>query len=174
MARIMVVDDEPGVLRSLRRSIRNMPADTFAGALGVEIFEKPHEALRRAAEHEFDLVISDWRMPLMNGIEFLTSLVRLQPDIARLIVSGYAEFRAEVKAIERLKIFHFISKPWDDDELCALLRLALEHRRQIQESRPLSRRAVRREAKMAEIELRTFAPAAGGRQLLASLLAEHG
>lgn len=171
MARIMLVDDEPGVLRSLRRSIRHMPADTFAGTPSVEIFEAPHEALRRAAEHEFDLVISDWRMPVMNGIEFLTGLVRLQPDIARLIVSGYAEFRAEVKAIERLKIFHFISKPWDDHELCALLRLALEHRRQIRESRPLSRRAFLREARLAETELRAFTPV-GERLPLACLLAE--
>lgn len=157
MPRIMLVDDETCVLSSLRRCIQLMPVTTFADPLTIETFDKPQDALLRAAECEFDLVISDWRMPVMDGIEFLTELVRMQPDIARFILSGYSEYRAEVQTISRLKIFHFLSKPWDRDELCALLKLALDHREQLMASQPPSRRALKREGRLIESELQKIA-----------------
>lgn len=130
MPKIMLVDDEPSVLSSLRRTIHFMPANTFDDPVVVEVFDKPELALIRAAECEFDLVISDWRMPVMNGIAFLGELILIQPNIARLVLSGYGEFLSEATAINRIKIFHFIGKPWDNDELKTLMCRALEHRQQ--------------------------------------------
>lgn len=131
MPRIMLVDDERNVLSSLRRTINAMPSGTFDGEVIIETFEKPELALKRAAECEFDLVVSDWRMPGMNGIAFLNELIQIQPTIARLVLSGYGDFLSELKAINRIKIFHFINKPWDNENLRSLLVLALEHRRQL-------------------------------------------
>jgi two-component system, probable response regulator PhcQ len=130
MPRILLVDDEPSVLSSLRRTIHFMPPGTFDDAVHVETFDKPELALMRAREAEFDLVISDWRMPVMNGIAFLGELIKIQPKIARLILSGYGEFLSEAEAIKRIRIFHFISKPWNNDELRSLMCRALAHRRQ--------------------------------------------
>lgn len=153
MIRIMLVDDERNVLSSLRRTINAMPADTFEGEVSVETFDKPELALARAEECEFDLVISDWRMPSMNGIAFLNALIQIQPNIARLVLSGYGDFLAEIKAIRRIKIFHFINKPWNNDELSLLMRQALEHRRQLIANQPLSAKELRQASRLSELEL---------------------
>lgn len=153
MTKILLVDDERNVLSSLRRTIHAMPADTFEGPVSVETFEKPELALLRAAECEFDLVISDWRMPGMNGIAFLNELIQIQPTIARLVLSGYGDFLSELKAIQRIKVFHFINKPWDNNELASLLRLALEHRRLMLANAGPSDKELRRETRLTQLEL---------------------
>ncbi len=153
MPRIMLVDDERNVLSSLRRTINAMPAGTFDGPVVIETFEKPAQALLRAAECEFDLVVSDWRMPGMNGIVFLNELIQIQPTIARLVLSGYGDFLSEIKAINRIKIFHFINKPWDNDNVRSLLVLALEHRRQLLANQPPSDEELKRESRLSEMEL---------------------
>lgn len=154
MPRIMLVDDEPNVLSSLRRTINAMPHYTFDGAVIVEIFDKPEAALVRAAECEFDLVISDWRMPGMNGIAFLNKLIQIQPNIARLVLSGYGDFLAEIKAIERIRIFHFINKPWNNDELRGLMVQALEHRRQSLKNATETESQLRKQSLLTDFELR--------------------
>jgi two-component system, probable response regulator PhcQ len=137
MPRIMLVDDEPNILKSLRRCITTMPGDTFMDLPIIETFDKPRAALKRAAECAFDLVISDWRMPELNGIAFLSEFIRIQPDVARIILSGYGDFLSEASAINRVKIFVFINKPWDSAELAVLLRRVLEHR-QLQVTQAIS------------------------------------
>ncbi len=154
MPRIMLVDDERNVLSSLRRTIHAMPSNTFEGETSIETFDIPELALARAADCEFDLVISDWRMPSMNGITFLSELIQIQPNIARLVLSGYGDFLAELRAIKRLKIFHFINKPWDNDELKTLMAQALEHRRLLMENQRPSGKELKRESRLGEVELR--------------------
>ena len=154
MPRIMLVDDERNVLSSLQRTIHGMPAHTFDGAVIVETFNKPELALERAAECEFDLVISDWRMPGMNGITFLNELIQIQPTIARLVLSGYGDFLSEVTAIKRIKIFHFINKPWNNLELRTLLRQALENRRELMATDTRSDVELREDSRLTELELK--------------------
>lgn len=153
MTKIMLVDDERNVLSSLRRTILSMPSDTFEGELVVETFEKPELALLRAAECEFDLVISDWRMPSMSGIAFLNELVQIRPHIASLVLSAYGDFLSELKAIKRIKIFHFINKPWNNDELRLLIFQALEHRRLLLAHQRPSDKEIRRASRLTELEL---------------------
>ena len=153
MPRILLVDDERNVLNSLRRTIHAMAANTFEGETIVETFDKPELALLRAADCEFDLVISDWRMPGMSGLAFLNELVQIQPNIARLVLSGYVDFLSELKAISRIKIFHFISKPWNDTELRLLMRQALEHRQLLNLNQRPSELALRREIRLTELDL---------------------
>jgi YesN/AraC family two-component response regulator len=158
MPKIMLVDDEPSVLSSLRRTIYNMPANTFADQVIVETFDKPELALVRAAECDFDLVISDWRMPGMNGITFLSKLIQIQPTIARLVLSGYVEFLTEVKSVNSLRIFHFISKPWNNDELRTLMCQALEQRSQLVADTDTAVAAPLREGRIPELGLLRIGP----------------
>ena len=153
MSRIMLVDDERNVLNSLRRTIHAMPSNTFEGETIVETFDIPELALARAAKCPFDLVISDWRMPAMSGIAFLNELIQIQPNIARLVLSAYGDFLSELKAISRIKVFHFINKPWNNDDLRTLMRQALEHRRLLMANQRPSDRELKRESRLTELEL---------------------
>lgn len=138
MTRVMLVDDEPNILSSLRRTLNAMSSDVFNDGVQVEAFASPMQALERARECAFDLVISDYRMPVMDGVAFLEALRELQPQIARLILSGYADLGAMIGAINRARIFRFIAKPWDPLELEIAIRQALEHRDLLIENQSLA------------------------------------
>ncbi|MDR3387871.1 MAG: response regulator [Rudaea sp.] len=129
MYRIMLVDDEPNILSALKRVLATIPVDTLDGEKPeIETFTSTDEALIRASSIPVDLVISDYRMPGMNGIEFLSRVIAYQPNIARLILSGNADLDAVVEAINKLQIFRFITKPWHDFELKSSISQALAAR----------------------------------------------
>jgi len=140
MSRVMIVDDEVDILKSLKRLLRVAPCayggQTFT--LEVEAYSVPSEALERARHEEFDLFISDFRMPKMDGIEFLKGTKDLQPDAARLILSGYADLNALVRAVNEVGIERFIGKPWNDYDLMAAIGQALSHRQLLLENRQLA------------------------------------
>lgn len=138
MHRVMLVDDEVNVLSALRRVLGGAGGGDKRLALEIEAFDKPADALERARDVGFDLVISDFRMPVMNGVEFLEKLLAIQPTIARLILSGYADLQGLVDAINRVQIFRFIGKPWHDVELKAAVQQALEHRELLRENQRLA------------------------------------
>ena len=138
MHRVMLVDDEVNVLSALRRVLSGAGSGEARPALEIETFDKPEEALARARDISFDLVISDYRMPLLNGVEFLEKLLQVQPTIARLILSGYADLQGLVDAINRVQIFRFIGKPWHDVELKGAVQQALEHRELMRENQRLA------------------------------------
>lgn len=118
MLRILLVDDEPNILRALRRCLASIDVREIDGeALGFEMFTSPEEAIERSEEQDFDLVISDYRMPSMNGVEFLARLMAIQPSAPRMIISGYADRSAIIEAVNEVHLSRFIEKPWNDDEL---------------------------------------------------------
>lgn len=124
--RIMLVDDERGILNALRRMIESKAATELAPfELRVEMFDSPIEALARAGEVPFDVVVSDYRMPEMTGVVFLTKIKSLQPSAMRMILSGYADLSALISAINNAQIHCFLTKPWVDAELRAALAQAL-------------------------------------------------
>ncbi len=131
MHRIMIVDDEINVLNALRRML-------VANGFEAEIFSNPGEALRRAQTANFDLVISDYRMPDMDGIRFLKEMKRLQPDTMRLILSGHADLEGLIGAVNEAEVFRFISKPWYDPDFIMCTRQALEYRDVLIENRRLA------------------------------------
>lgn len=140
MSRIMIVDDEVDILKSLRRLLRLAPC-TYGNksyTLEIESFSSPAEALERARHESFDLFVSDFRMPGMDGIEFLKGAKEIQPDAARLILSGYADLNALVRAVNEVGIERFIGKPWNDYDLMSAIGQALAHRELLLENRQLA------------------------------------
>lgn len=140
MYRILLVDDEAGIVRALRRLLAHTPVSCNGKVypLQAEAYTSPVEALDRVAAVRFDLVLSDYRMPGMDGVQFLKRVRDIQPDAVRLILSGYADLNGLIGAINQAAIYRFISKPWNDYELIAALGQALAHRELEIENRRLA------------------------------------
>lgn len=118
--RILCVDDEENVLKSLKRLFLDTEYEIFIAKSGEEGLE-----LLRKTEH-VQIVISDYRMPKMNGIDFLKEVYRYWPDTIRIVFSGYADTAAIIEAINIGHIYRFIPKPWNDDELKLAISNALD------------------------------------------------
>lgn len=121
-AKILLVDDEPAILNSLRRALRSQPYDLILAESGAQ-------ALELFAQQRIDLVVSDARMPGMDGPTLLAEIHKRKPECMSILLTGHAEIDSIVKAINEGQIFRYISKPWNDDELQMTLRqaLAMQH-----------------------------------------------
>lgn len=124
--RILVVDDEPNILNAVRRELMAPPFGRHQ--YEVEVFANPMEALARAREQVFEAVLADYRMPEMSGLDFLHALAQLQPDCARLVLSGHTDFDSLIRMINETHIYRFIPKPWHGYFLKSSLALAVDLR----------------------------------------------
>lgn len=97
---ILCVDDEPGIVRSIRRILKGEPVNVLTAAGGPEALD----ILRKQA---VSLILTDYRMPEMNGIEFLEQAAPLCPDAFRIILTGYAEAHVLVEAVNRDRFIRF-------------------------------------------------------------------
>ncbi len=124
---VLVVDDEPNILSALRRTLR---------AQGYSVHTAPggREALALLQQASVDLIISDMRMPEMNGAEFLRRSRERVPGAVRILLTGYADIGSTIDAVNNGEIFRYISKPWQDDVLLATLRDGLA-RKQLERER---------------------------------------
>jgi two-component system NtrC family sensor kinase len=118
--RILCVDDEKNVLRALERLFLDDDYEVIAVQSGSEGLEM----LRNVSP--VHLVISDYRMPGMNGVDFLKEVCNGWPTTVRIVLSGYADTAAIVSAINEGQIYKFIPKPWNDDELKVTVANAIE------------------------------------------------
>ena len=122
-SKILLVDDEKNVLRALERLFRRE-------RLQVAKFTNGIEALAAARAGDFQVVISDYRMPDIDGVNFLTQLRQCKPEITRIMLSGEADREAVLASINDAGIFRFACKPWDDQQLLDIVKLAIaEHTR---------------------------------------------
>ncbi len=118
--RILCVDDEVNVLNSIRRLFIDDDYEILSATSGAEGLA----LLKEMAPVQ--LVIADYRMPGMNGVDFLRQVCALWPETVRIILSGYADTASIVSAINDGQIYKFIPKPWDDAELKITVASALE------------------------------------------------
>ena len=119
---IAIVDDEEMVLTSLR-SFLLLETD-----YEVETFSSPQNALSALRDKPVDLVISDYLMPGMNGIEFLLQVKRLHPFATRILLTGYADKENAIKAINEVGLYQYVEKPWNNDDLKITIQNGLERR----------------------------------------------
>ena len=109
-ARLLFVDDEPSILSALKRAFRGKGYEIRSATSAAE-------GLALLDQEPADLVLSDMRMPEMDGAEFLERVFSRWPDTKRVLLTGYADAGATVAAINRGKIWRYIAKPWHDDDL---------------------------------------------------------
>ena len=118
--RILCVDDETSILKALKRLFLDNDYEILtavSGLEGLEILEN---------DHPVHVVVSDYRMPGMNGVDFLREVCRRWPETVRIVLSGYADTASVVSAINEGEIYKFIPKPWNDDELKVTIANAAE------------------------------------------------
>ncbi|MBH3467708.1 response regulator [Pseudomonas carnis] len=119
---VLLVDDEESILNSLRRLLRGQPYEVVLATSGAQ-------ALEIMATRPIDLVMSDARMPGMDGATLLAEVHRLYPATSRILLTGYADLTTIIKAINDGQIHRYIGKPWNDEELQLVLQQTLEHQR---------------------------------------------
>jgi response regulator RpfG family c-di-GMP phosphodiesterase len=120
IANVLLVDDEENILSSLRRVLRGE-------AYSVQIATGGEQALEILRSQPIDLVISDARMPGMDGATLLAEVQKHWPETMRILLTGYADISTTIRAINQGQIYRYISKPWDDDELRLTMRQALAY-----------------------------------------------
>lgn len=129
---VLFVDDEENILSALTRLFRKEDYEILtatSGIAGLKILEEKNVAL----------IISDHRMPVMTGVEFLARAKEISPDTIRIMLTGYADLEAAISAINKGEVYRFISKPWNDEELKLTVRQSLDYRDLILKNRSLTR-----------------------------------
>lgn len=127
---LLFVDDEPAILSALRRLFRPFGHRILLAESGAA-------ALEILASEPVDLVLSDMRMPAMNGAQLQQQVRQRWPDVARLLLTGYADIGSTIAAINQGEIQRYIAKPWDDQDLLLAVREGLDRGRLRQENRRL-------------------------------------
>ena len=121
-AAILIVDDDALVTSALNNLL------ALETEYDVAVFNDPAAALREAERRPFDLVLSDFLMPGVNGVELLKQMRALQPDVVRILLTGFADKENAIRAINEVGLYHYLEKPWDNENLLLLIRNALEER----------------------------------------------
>jgi len=117
---VLFVDDEVNILKALQRLLRHEEMNVLAT-------ERAGDALEIVAREPVQVVVTDQRMPEMSGVDLLSKVRERQPDVVRMLLTGYTEIDVAVDAINRGQIYRLVTKPWNDDELRATIRQALDH-----------------------------------------------
>ncbi len=117
--RILIVDDEEQILKSLQRALMDENYEIVTTTSG-------EEALDLVRRRPFKVIISDERMPNMFGSELLAKISLRQPEVVKMLLTGYASVEAAIRAVNHGEIYRFLVKPWDDFELKMALRAGIE------------------------------------------------
>jgi len=115
---ILYIDDELNNLISFKAAFR-LKYNIITALSG-------EEAISLLNEEKVDIIITDQRMPKMTGVEFLESILSQHPEPMRILLTGYADMNAVVDAVNKGKIFHYLSKPWNEEELDMTITKAYE------------------------------------------------
>ena len=121
---ILIVDDEREVLNALRTTIER--AKRFKS--NIVSAESSEKALYILKNEDFDLVLSDYKMPGINGIELLREVKNKYPDTVRMLITGYSDLKTAREAINLAEVNNYLEKPWDNEELRSIIHAALKRK----------------------------------------------
>lgn len=143
--KVIFVDDDVNVLNSLKRALKKEGYETV-------FFASAQEALDYLAANDVEVIVSDQKMPKMTGMDFLIETRKTHPDSVRILLTGYAEKEVAIKGVNEGKLFRFLTKPWDEDELKMTLKNALHLAAAIKENRKLIEQIEEQKAYLEMIE----------------------
>ena len=144
VATILFVDDEPSILSALRRLFRPQGYRVLmaeGGAAGLALLEL----------ESVDLVISDMRMPEMDGVQFLEQVRQRWPGVVRVMLTGYADISSTIGAINRGEIHRYMAKPWDDQDILLSVSDGLTRSRLERENRRLQELTQQQNLQLQEV-----------------------
>jgi len=144
---ILVVDDDEPIVKNMRRVLRRKGFTRVISALNAEQGIK----LLETASPPFFLIMSDQRMPGMNGSQFLEKSIMLSPESRRMLMTGYSDFDAIIDAVNKGEIHQYITKPWNNDDLVLRIMGELEKYKSFQERRRLYRITNRQNARLFDL-----------------------
>lgn len=127
--KILIVDDEVENLQALERVMR--------GVFDVVSTPSPEQALEEITKNNFQVVVSDLRMPGMLGTELLAKIAKKNPLVSRVILTGHTETKDILDAINRAEIYRYVTKPWENQELLVVLQQAVKHHLLLVENKKL-------------------------------------
>jgi signal transduction histidine kinase len=142
---VLVIDDEPDVLSSVKDLLR-----LDYRVLGAT---RAREAIGILEQEAVDVIMTDQRMPEMTGVELLEEVRASHPDATRLLLTGYADIRAVIDAINRGNVYRYVTKPWDPEELHAVVRDAVERHSLLAERQQLLRTLQERNEALAQANI---------------------
>ncbi len=145
-ANVLFVDDEANILRSLARLFRGKD-------LKILIAESGEAGLKVLSEEKIDLIVSDMRMPNMDGAQFLSKVYERWPDTERILLTGYADISATVGAINQGRISRYIAKPWVDEEIIGAVENGLKRRNLELEKRGLEDQINQQNEELAKLNI---------------------
>ncbi len=127
---LLIVDDEPNIIRSIKRSLNSEEMEILSATCGKE-------AMAVITSNRVGVILSDQKMPQMDGVSLLSKVRDYDSDIVRLLLTGYASVDSAMDAIKRSQIFEYLLKPWDPDALKGTLHRAFKHHFLIKENHRL-------------------------------------
>jgi response regulator RpfG family c-di-GMP phosphodiesterase len=142
---VVIVDDEPHVLTALQRLLRDEPYT-------LSTTTQPTDAIEIVKQAPVSLIISDYQMPEMTGVELFKTVKAICSETIRIILTGKADMAATIRAINEGEVFRFITKPWDDEDLKITIRHALMQYDLWTENRQLVRTVQAQRQALADIE----------------------
>ncbi|GBD94245.1 cyclic di-GMP phosphodiesterase response regulator RpfG [bacterium BMS3Abin05] len=128
--KVLFVDDEENILRSLKRIFRKDDIEILTALGGAE-------GLELAKKRDIAVIVSDQRMPRMSGTEFLHQAKQVSPESIRMVLTGYADVNAAMAAINDGEVFHYITKPWKEEDLKRIIWDAIQKYDLLQENKRL-------------------------------------
>ena len=120
--KILIVDDEKEILEALKMTLER--SEEFKSE--ISLAKNGQSALKQLKKQKFDLILSDFRMPKMDGITFLKEIRRKYPSLVRILITGHSNLFLSMKAINQADVDHYIEKPWHNDELNFIIYTSLK------------------------------------------------
>jgi FixJ family two-component response regulator len=164
--RILFVDDEPAVLEGYKRILYP--------EFSIDIAEGAAKAFAAMKENgPYSVVISDMRMPVMNGAEFLSKVRGSTPDTVRMLLTGYTDVKAAIEAVNQGNIFRFLTKPCETEELANAITAGIEMYRLITSERELLEKTLMGSIKVLTDVLSAASPETFGRSMRVAHCVRH-
>lgn len=120
---VVLVDDEDMVITSIRAFL------SLETEYDVHAFTKPEEALQLIQRQPVDVVVTDYLMPRLNGLQLLSEVKKTQPEAARVLLTGHADKQSAIQAINDVGLYQYLEKPWDNAQLLLVINSAIERTR---------------------------------------------